>query len=249
MINIKIDDKALQQSFKEFTNKLNKTAEDSIIELARTGSTSLANHVEPFGTAKKAKNILEGSILKDISKAYHGTGKTYNEIRKISPNLAIAYIKAVKNNDLEAAERYARRAISNYQDVKYSDSGEYLQSIRGSKGRVTKDAPISLINDQEIESIRREKILSAGTAKAGFLQAGQSIGSKKRIPAWLKKSGVLGSSNIVRNGWKTVVTIINHVRYASNILSESRVNKAVRSAYKFHIKNLQRQVDKLAKNI
>ena len=60
MIKIKIDDKALQQSFKEFTKQLSKTAEDSIIELARTGSTSLANYIEPFGTS----NVYSIGLIK-----------------------------------------------------------------------------------------------------------------------------------------------------------------------------------------
>lgn len=248
MIKISIDSKALQASLKKLTTDLNKEASESIQSMAAMGGKELAHRVQPFGLTGKAQSTLEGAVYKDISRAYDYVGEAYNKIARVDKKKAIAYIKAINNNDLAAAEKYSRGIING---IGTSDSGNNLSKARtGPKRRVQDNFnPMVVTDDQTIQNLKQKNVVSAGLVKAGFLQASKYLGRKATIPEWLRKSKLIGTGLIIKNGWETVVTVINNVRYASSAISESNIQKAINQAYKNQIKKLQRQVDALLKKV
>jgi hypothetical protein len=130
-----------------------------------------------------------------------------------------------------------------------SDDGGHLEDVRNNKGRVGHNAKVmGIANNSEIDKIKHAKVVTAGVSKAGWLQAIISIGAKSRIPAWLRKKDSLGYGTIQRNGWRTVVTLHNRVKYVSNLLPQSKINKVMRTAYLNQIKKLQKQLAALGKN-
>jgi hypothetical protein len=247
-LKVTVDSSQLKRDLKKFTEALNKDAADSIIELAQTGCTQLAYRVEPYGITGKAKDISEKAIYKDINKVYWTNGRTYNAVKRINPRLAAAYSKAVNENDDQKAEKIVDSVINDF-SIKPMDSGQHLKASRNSRGRVSKPSPVNVDSVSDLERLKALKVLTGGTAKAGFLQAGESLGSKTRIQKWLKKAAGLGSSRIIRNGWETVVWIYNHVKYTSSVISETKIQQAVRNGYVNHLKKMQKQADKIASKV
>ena len=246
MLKVTIDDSVLKQKLVKLTTDLNKSASDSIIEMAGIAANQLAIRVEPYGTSNKSKTILENAIHKDLNKVYLDNAATYNAIKRINPKLAHAYSAQIRKGNFTNAHEIAAKAIPNMEQST-SDSGNLLESSRNSRGRVGAVSPMNILDGTSLDVLHAKKVLMSGFTKAGWLQAGKSLGAKTRIPKWLKKnSGTLGSSNIVESGWKTVVTLINHVRYASSVTTPAKINAAVRNAYVNQLKKLQRQVDAIA---
>lgn len=249
MVKVSIDYTKLEKSLKDFSKKLDKEVSDSVVEMAQLASKQLAHHTQPFGTSEKQKNILQSAIYKDVNKAYSTIGRTYVDIKALDRSQAAAYINAIKANDLQAAENIIERVLVDYTEVKNSDAGEHLQSLRNSRGRVDRRSPMNLIDNGAIEDIKRKVVVRAGLVKAGFLKAGEAIKSKFRIPAWLRSSENIGSATVELRGSKTSVTLINHVRYASSMISPSNIQNALRKAHINQLKKLKRQIEALAKKV
>lgn len=248
MIKVSTNFNDINRKLEKLSKDLNKDVEDSIIELGQVAAYQLAYRVQPYGVTGKAKETLEKAVYKDVSKAYKTTGRTYADIKIKNPKLAAAYMKAVENNDLAEAERIVEKVLSNYTSVTHDDeAGNYLQGLRNSKGRVDKDQPMNLTDQGSIKSIKDKMATRAGLVKAGFMKAGESLGSKRRVQKWLQKTGPIGDSKIVRNGYKTIVTLWNRVRYASNVMSSSAANAAIKNAYNSQLSKMKRQIAALAK--
>ena len=249
MVTVKIDSKNLEKSLNEFSKKLNKEVEENIVEMAQLGSRQLAHLTQPYGTSNKQKNILELAVYSDVSKAYSTIGRTYVDIRALDRGKAAAYIKAIKANDLQAAEKIIEGVLVDYTEVVNTDDGGYLQSLRNSRGRVDQRKPINLLDDNALANIKKKAIMRAGLVKAGFLKAGEIIKSKFRVPKWLKSSENIGSAKVNSAGSQTTVTLTNNVRYASSMITPSDIQKAVRNAYVNQLKKMKRAIDALAKKV
>lgn len=245
MLKVTIDDSVLKQKLVKLTTDLNKSASESIIEMAGIAANQLAIRVEPYGTSNKSKTILENAIHKDLNKVYLDNAATYNAIHKINPKLSHAYSAQIRKGDFNKAQEIAAKAIPKMTQST-SDSGNYLEGFRNARGRVKAVSPMNILDSTSLDVLHAKKVLMAGTAKAGWLQAGKSLGAKTRVPKWLKKAGTLGSSNVVKNGWKTVVALINHVRYSSSVTTPAKINAAVKNAYVNQIKKLEKQVAYIA---
>lgn len=249
MIAIDVNFRDVDRALEKFSKQLSKNVDDSIVELGQIAAYQLAYRVQPFGVSGKSKDILDKAIYKDIAKAYKTTGSTYAEIKLKNPNLAAAYLKAVEANDLREAERIVERVLVDYTAVQNTDDGEYLKSLRNQKGRVDTRKPMNLTNDGVVSNLKKKLSMRAGLVKAGFMKAGQALGWRRRIPKWLQQSIPLGSAKIIRNGYKTIVTIINHVRYASDVMPEGQIQIAIQNAYRNQLKKLKREIDALAKKV
>jgi hypothetical protein len=249
MVSVKIDSKNLEKSLNEFSTKLNKEVSENIVEMAQLGSRQLAHLTQPYGTSGKQKTLLETSIYKDVSKAYSTIGRTYVDIRALDRGKAAAYIKAIKANDLQAAENIIEGVLVDYTEVSSGDNGEHLQRLRNSRGRVDTRSPMNITDDNALLNIKKKAVMRAGLVKAGFLKAGEVIKSKFRVPKWLKSSENIGSAKVNNAGSKTTVTLTNNVRYASSMISPSDIQKAIRNAYVNQLKKMKRAIDALAKKV
>ncbi len=240
-------DKELLHALQEYSKAFEVDAKEAVKELARTGARQLAMATEPYGISSKAKRIGEMAVSKDVSKAYSSNARTYNELRRINPRKANAYGAAMKNNDLAAAEKIVRSTLDGFTEVANTDTGSHLEGLRNSKGRVDSPNVVNLATEGAVSEIRREKMKTTGTAKAGWVQCGESIQSKSRFPAWLRKSGTLGTSSTSGSGWKTVVTLSNRVRYVTNVLSANKLQRALQATERNHLKKINLMVEKRAK--
>ena len=247
MIKAEMDTRQVERDLNRLRGDLDKLSDQSVIEMAQLGSRQLAYRIDPYGLDNKSKDTAEKAIYKDVNKAYDYVGQTFNKLMQLDKNMAYAYMNAIKRNDLDAAERYARKVFVSFK-VRNTDSGNHLESVRGSDGRVIHNSPVmGISSDSEIDKIKNQKKVTAGTAKAGWLQAGKSIGSKFRIPRWLTKKYTLGYSNKKKTADGMEVTLINNVTYASEVLTESKVREAVKNAYDNQMSKIKRQIAALTK--
>lgn len=243
MFKASLDNRSLERSLKKLTKDLNKTAEQTITEMAQIGGRQLAHVIEPYGLGEKAKEISEKAIYKDVHRAYDYVGQTYNALRKISQKIAIAFSNAVRNNDFTAAERYARKYLPGF-EMRHSDSGNHLEKVRGPRGRVPASVPVmGISNSSDLDGIKEQKKLTAGLAKAGWLQAAKNISSKTRVPSWLRKKQNVGYAKKASSGWNFSVTLYNTVRYASALTTGAKKMQAVRWAYRNQVKRMERQLN------
>lgn len=247
MIRAKIDVSQYERKMKEFTKKLNKDVSDSIIELGQSTARQLAIATEPRGLNEKAKAISEKAVFYDFSKAYDYVGQTYNTLKAINFKTAVAFAKAVRAGNLEAAERYGRKYISGFQ-IRTSDDGEHMDRQRNNKGRVRDGADtLGITDNSALLKIAQEKSKNVAYVKLAWLQAGRSLGAKTRIPGWINKGKTYGDSNIIRNGWATIIQLHNKITYTSNILSSAKMRMALRAGYRNHLSKLERQINALCK--
>lgn len=247
MVKASLDDAQLQKKLKQLTRDLNKKAADSIIEMAQSGGRQLAIRVQPYGLGQKTKDNLQKMVYKDIHKAYDYVGQTFRELYKINKSTAYAFSRAANNGDLKAAEMYAKTVMANF-EMQYSDSGQHLDSVRTQNGRVASGAKVmGISNDSEIDNIKAKKVTTAGMAKAGWLQAAKSLGSKARIDKFFRKSENLGTSSVNRRQWETVVYLHNKVTYVSELLTPSTINAAIKNAYTNQVKKLEKQLQYITK--
>lgn len=241
--------KELESSLKRYARAVGMDAEGAVKEYARTGARQLAMRTEPMGLTGKAKRVGEMAVSRDVSLSYASTGRTYNELRKISPRKARAYGAAIEKGDHAAAERVVRATLAGFRDVEATDSGQHLERLRDGKGRVRRPEIVNLTDEGAVSAIRKEKLLTAGTAKAGWVQAGEAIGSKSRFPAWLRKAASLGSASVLRRGWNTVVTLFNRVRYTSNVLPPAKLRAALKATEANQIKRIETILAKRSRDV
>jgi len=245
MIRVKIHGgKELESSLRKYARAVGKDAEACVKEYAQTGSRALAMRTEPMGLSNKAKQISENAVGSDVAKAYSSSARTYAELRKVSARKARAYAAAVEKSDFAAAEKIVKSTLANFTDVESTDSGNHLESLRNSRGRVSRPEVVNLVQEGAVSEIRKDKIRTAGYAKAAWLQSGQSIGAKTRIPAWLRKSKTAGRSSIARKGWGSIVSLFNIVRYASNVLPDGKLKAALRTTASNMAKRIAKVLEK-----
>lgn len=248
-MRVTVDDKQLLRSLKDFSKRLDKSAEESLTELAQLGAKNLAQWTEPVGLTKKAKDISEKAVSKDIIKAMPEVGRTFNLIKQHSLSLAMAYHRALQEGDLDAAEGYARKALREITDVSRTARRSHLDSQRNTKGRV-KDKPqiLSVADRGSHESFKRDTVKRIGYVKKGWLQSGTALKMKYRPPVWLRSSEAgLGTYQRRKSGWKTSVTLINRVSYAHRLTDARKIDIALKRTYKGYVKRMEKQIEADAK--
>lgn len=248
MIRATIDTRSLERKLQELRIQVGKTAEDNLRETAQIGAKQLAIRTEPYGLGTAQKDGLQKGIYRDVNKAYDYIGQTFNTLKRFNKRLAYAFSNAVKANDLAAAERYARQVIDGF-EMKTTDSGQHLQDVRSSiDGHVRPNSPVvGISNNAEIDKIASQQLVTAGTAKAGWMQAGKEIGMKARIPVWLRKSARLGYAKFDKNVLRMSITLYNNVRYVSNVITEGKMKAAVDNALKNQMRKLNYQLKNVAR--
>lgn len=246
MVKASINLSKVQSSLKKLSKDLNKTASETITEVAIIGSRQLATRIEPFGLTKKAETISKGAVLKDMSKVYYDTGHAYNVIKQKNKGLAVAYASAIHKNEIDKAEDIARKVITGF-EVERTDSGEHLESQRNSKGRVDEGIPMGLGDKNSLKELKEKKQATAGLAKAAWLQSGISLGGKTRMGKWLKKKSGLGNSKKRFFGLTKYVILINRVQYAHKLLTQAKINSAILNSFRNQRTRMTKQLAAITK--
>jgi hypothetical protein len=242
-------DRELQAKLRQLETRLQKTAEDSAKEAAQFAARELGRLSEPFGNPSgNMRAVGEKMIRKDVANSYASNKRIYANLRKTNVRAANMYSKAVRQNDLAKMEEIINQYLpsSDWSGAKQSDSNAtHLKTNRNSRGRVRDKNILNLADESEIEQIARDKIKNnTFLAKAAWYQAGQDLGMKTRIPAWMRREK-LGRGYITGSGSNVQAILQNSVRYVSNVLSAGKLADALRQAMKNQITYARKQLREL----
>lgn len=126
-----------------------------------------------------------------------------------------------------------------YKDVNYaylpvanknleSEDGDYLLAHRNNRGRVPSNTKQKVITFADYDRIKERLVRHSGMAKAGYLQAARKLKDSNRIPVWLRKE--INLSTVSIQGQTVMIT--NHVRYASNLITDRQLKNLMENAFK-----------------
>lgn len=117
------------------------------------------------------------------------------------------------------------------------EDGNYLLRHRERKGRVPDTVERIAIRREDYNKLKDRFVKRAGMAKAGWLQAAADVKSGVRVPAWLRKHGqLLGSADIRKDS----VTVTNHCKYASELITQQQLRNIMINAFQGLYKRAQR---------
>lgn len=243
----------LQGKLKWLEKELGRTSEESVKESAVFAARELGRVTEPFGTPSgKLKELGMKMIQKDVANSYASNRRIYFNLKKINVKAANAYSAALNKNDFKTAEKLIRKYLpsSDWSGLSQDDqNANHLKRNRDNKGRVKDRNIINLIDESQIAKIADDKIKNnTFLAKVAWYQAGQDLGMKTRVPAWMKR-GKAGFGSIKGSGSKVVATIRNTIQYVMNVLTSTKISKALNQATKNQVKFAEKSLNKITKQI
>lgn len=248
MLKVSVDYSEFMRSLKQFEQRSGKTVFEGMKELAATASKELATRVKPFGLTTKAKKVAQDAVAMDVSKAYASHGRTFNELKKLSPKKAFAYAAAVNRGDFVSAEKIVRKTLREFSDLVASgDGGAHLERIRGKNGRVENPDRVGITNHTDYGEILEKKIPTAGLVKGAWLACGRQLGGNPKIQTWLRKGQDLATTRAVEKSDGVHISITNQADYASSAIHSKDIVRALKNAERLQLRKLQILLDKAAK--
>lgn len=203
------------------------------------GVKEMQAKLDKFG---KAVNKESQDILKEIARNGANSAASTTFPRGTTSKVRDSLHKAIYKDII--------RSYIPVENTTITDDGSHLESKRTSKGRVPSFSNRKVISQASYESIRREKIRLSGLVKAAWLEAGNSIGAKNiRVPVWLRKDYKFGESSVTGNGWESTVTVKNNVKYSSNLITDSQLQRILTYSYLNYMKFVDKKMEALAKKV
>jgi len=238
-------DKEFQRTLERYAKTSKKGMTKSLIQIAGKAGEDLAFTTSVWGNKKASQKAMDKGVISDARTAYPKRGVIYKMLKEHDPRKAAAFNKAMRAEDVVAAEKIAASVMP----VKIGkDSGSFLQKLRNKRGRVVNPKRVMVgLSAPEVNAIIKKNKQSVGTGKAGWFSATRSLPGKVKNPLkWLKKSSSLGSSKVkkARNG--TTVSITNRVKYIRQEIKATSVRRAVKKSNKNFLKFMKIVLEKAA---
>lgn len=156
----------------------------------------------------------------------------------------------IKRGNVKSANNIIERATGIKDYFKKWDKGEAHKKWKKNPKGVFE--AVNLIGDpkqnrKRLRTYYNKEIRKIGNAKAGWARAIENLGGVKQplrdIPKWAKKKQhrAHGGGNIKGTGYKTVVTLVNRVKYGVT-------KRTLRDAYKRQGTNIKKQIEKMYKS-
>lgn len=254
-------ERKLMRDFDVYRKKLQKVTGKSKSTILWKYSTQFANGLiratHPRGGVKKAKLSGELAVKKDVMKAYGNIGALYLSIRKQNENLANVMWRAYKDNDFKVLQEISQYdpKLNNVAFILW-DGGAHHRQGRNSRGRFTNSRGAQkkmLINKdrQKMVAYIQEVQELVGFTKAGWISNFNPPGVM-RVSAYVKRNK--GNQGDVKEqkrigGLINEIVFHNKVEWIENKFVFRAVKGALRSVVNRMKKDLEKEVEKKAKNI
>ena len=220
-ISADIDISSLARQIKKVGKRFGDTQEQANKRWGVAAAKNLANYTQAYkGNAKKQKDAIRGDAYRVVTAFKGRNKKTAKGVSYTTHNGKKGYV----SND---------RFSSSPQEIV-----NWIDAHRNNRGRtkLLKPQERMVCSNATFNKAINIKHLQSGTAKDGYLDAGDHIsrGQKGRVKAsvgthlkWTRKTKKLGISRRRRRGMTTISEIINNVSYIGKIISARNVKKAV----------------------
>ncbi len=211
-----------------------KTSIPAVLHQAgRLAAVSCAFQAQPFGIDEKAQALGVVATTRDIYRVYATPGKAYDDIQ--DPGAQAGFWKAVKTSAWDRAAKILNREGSRLKGtlIDNFDGGAAHRQLRNGQGRIpSSQKPVMVVkNSQTLKSYVASETKKVGFGKGGWAACARALGGTRGIPGWISRQDSPGT--VIENYGATAmsVTMTNQVPYASEILSPSQKQEAVRIAF------------------
>lgn len=204
----------------------------------------------PFGkmpikeTQAAKRKIGEDAVERDIKRGFYPADEikaasTYGPMTKRQESLQSGFKRAVRKKDIPLMETLLRNMRWRNAGVLLTVEPERHQSMRNSRGRVSKAASYVVLGGKRARiSYTRKVQKNVGLAKAGWSKAYDALGGK--VPGWLQKHSKAMGVFFEAIGDTPSVTVGNAVPHAQN--SYERISQ---QAWANRMRNSQKQLEAL----
>lgn len=201
-------------------------------QAARLCAVSAAFQAQPFGIDDKAQALGVVATTRDIYRVYATPGKSYDDIQ--DDGAKAGFWKAVKASAWDMAAKILNREGSRLKGVLIDnfDGGGAHRQLRNNQGRIpASQKPVMVVKDaQKLKSYVLSETKKVGFGKGGWAACARALGGTRGIPGWISRQDAPGTVIENYGGNAMSVTMTNQVPYASEILSPSQKQEAVRIA-------------------
>ncbi len=199
---------------------------------ARLASVSLAFQAQPFGDNASTLASGQAAVSRDIYRVYTTPGKAFADIQ--DPRAQAGFWKAVKTNAWNRATTILARSGSALKStlIDNFDAGQSHRRLRNNRGGINQgQKPVMIVKDvPKLKSYIASEQKKVGEGKGGWATCARNLGGTRGIPGWVSRQNSPGQviENYTAN--KSSVSLTNLVAYASEILSPSAMQDALRIA-------------------
>lgn len=186
---------------------------------------------KPDGGSKRARDIGQAAVKRDIARVYVPLSAMLAEIKRtLGPKVSRAFAKLVKT-DPAAAERLLKSA--NFRGSQLAimawDGGALHQRKRNRRGGVNRGSkPVLVTDSAALKAYVRAKQLFVGFAKSGWINAVAQITTRGlgQVSKWIKGQAGPGSGEDRTNDESfPAVHLTNKVRYIQRAFDERRYGR------------------------
>ena len=133
-IKVSIDgDKEFRKTMEKYAKTSKRGMDKTLAHVAGKAGESLAFQTSMFGLKKATQKALDKGVIADARAAYPKRSVVYKMLKEQDPRKAAGFNKAMRKQDIKAAEKIAASVIN----VKLGkDSGSFLPKLRKERGRI-----------------------------------------------------------------------------------------------------------------
>lgn len=176
------------------------------------------------GTTRKARQMGQAAVARDIRKIYGTPGTMFDEIKQCNEQAADAFWSQIKARDLPAASETAKRITG--KPLYPFDGGALHKRFKGKQGRVRSKKVIFFVEDEK----ELEDYIKTRQKHVQFLQAGWKKSTAKlgiSLPSSITTHNAPGAVLIEVTAQRLRIVATNAVQYASNADVERRIQWAI----------------------
>jgi hypothetical protein len=207
-------------------------------ELRRAGraiAVSLATSAQPYGIADSARQKGEAATAGDIRRCYATPGNVFEAFT--NDGKASSFWKAIKSGNFSTAQKIMQRDCPRFanKEIKPFDGGAGHKSVQNARGRVSeRQEPLFVVQTtRDLSAYVNKEVSHVGEGKGGWAACAKILGGTRGLPHWVTRHAGKRSGGAVLEqfgGNIKTITLINRVKYASEILSNTDKRTAIRIA-------------------
>jgi len=235
----KVDDKELRRKIKKLSFVTGRPMAEETRKSARRYSVTLAKLTAPFGDSQSTKQRGEATVRGDVLKVFRPESSVMMDLEK-EQRSQLGFLLANKTKGV--VRKYLASLGLNLEPVKTATRNKHEPERR--KGRVPRGASARyMAPGNKVDKLITQKMKRVGKAKNGWAMCARQLGGTRGLAGWVsRKKGPekTGSATTFRSDSQTSITIRNHVKYVSSLLSR----KSARSGWRRELIVLKNEMDR-----
>jgi len=188
------------------------------------------NKGEVIYNGKGDHALGKNAALRDVGRVFGSFQQATNEIKNQSKDAAKGFAKAIKDGNMQEAERIAQSVGIQGGQADVGKLDPRIHQASRNEGRVKRKNIARFVDKKELDAYKKKVTAMVGFAKSAWLHAGRRFGAMTNTPAFIKRHDA--PMKVVDHTSKATpgASMTSMVKYASKILSRSRQAEAQKYA-------------------